>query len=81
MELGFLGPLFERQGPWASVYFDTTTASEDAAARQRLTARSACDDLKSQGADDGHATRRLRHPRLAAPGARAARARGVRHAR
>ncbi len=52
MELGFLGPLFERQGPWASVYFDTTTASEDAAARQKLTARSACDSLKSQGADD-----------------------------
>jgi hypothetical protein len=51
MELGFLGPLFGRQGPWASVYFDTTTASEGAAARQRLTARSACDDLKSQGAD------------------------------
>ncbi|HEV7627636.1 MAG TPA: Vms1/Ankzf1 family peptidyl-tRNA hydrolase [Streptomyces sp.] len=52
MELGFLGPLFERQGPWASVYFDTTAASEDAAARQKLTARSACDHLKSQGADD-----------------------------
>lgn len=52
MELGFLGPLFERRGPWASVYFDTTTASEDAASRQKLTARSACDHLKSQGADE-----------------------------
>ncbi|MFC4496215.1 Vms1/Ankzf1 family peptidyl-tRNA hydrolase [Streptomyces ovatisporus] len=51
MELGFLGPLFERKGPWASVYFDTTTASEDAAARRELTARSAVDRLKEQGAD------------------------------
>jgi len=52
MELGFLSPLFERKGPWASVYFDTTTASEDAAARQKLTARSACDRLKDEGTDD-----------------------------
>jgi hypothetical protein len=53
MDLGFLGPLFERQGPWASVYFDTTTASEDAAARQKLNARSAAGRLKDEGADDG----------------------------
>ncbi|NLU72841.1 hypothetical protein HCC61_09160 [Streptomyces sp. HNM0575] len=52
MELGFLGPLFERQGPWASVYFDTTWASEDAAARQRLNAKSAREQLKDEGADD-----------------------------
>lgn len=52
MELGFLSPLFDRPGPWATVYFDTTAASEDAAARQELSARDACDRLKSQGADE-----------------------------
>jgi hypothetical protein len=62
MELGFLGPLFERQGPWASVYFDTTTASEDAAARQKLGAKSASDQLKDEGADD--ATCRAVYDRL-----------------
>jgi hypothetical protein len=56
MELGFLGPLFERQGPWASVYFDTTTASEDAAARQKLGAKSACEQLKDEGADEATCT-------------------------
>lgn len=62
MELGFLGALFERQGPWASVYFDTTTASEDAAARQKLGAKSASDQLKDEGADD--ATCRAVYERL-----------------
>lgn len=56
MELGFLGPLFERQGPWASVYFDTTTASEDAAARQKLGARSAVEQLRDEGADEATCT-------------------------
>lgn len=64
MELGFLGPLFERRGPWASVYFDTTTVSEDAAARQELTARSVSDHLERQGADE--ATRRAVHDHLVA---------------
>ncbi|MGH3310371.1 MAG: Vms1/Ankzf1 family peptidyl-tRNA hydrolase [Streptomyces sp.] len=52
MELGFLSPLFDRHGPWASVYFDTARASEDTAARQKLTARAACDRLRGQGADE-----------------------------
>jgi hypothetical protein len=52
MDLGFLGPLYERQGPWASVYFDTTTASEDAAARQKLNAKSAREQLKRAGCDE-----------------------------
>jgi hypothetical protein len=52
MELGFLSPLFDRPGPWASVYFDTMTASEDAAARQKLGARSAGEQLLEQGADE-----------------------------
>ncbi|WP_314174349.1 baeRF2 domain-containing protein [Streptomyces winkii] len=62
MELGFLGPLLERQGPWASVYFDTTAASEDAAARQKLVAKSAREQLKDEGADD--ATCRAVYDRL-----------------
>ena len=52
MELGFLSPIFERPGPWASVYFETPLATEDAAARHGLSAREACEQLKSQGADD-----------------------------
>ena len=52
MDLGFLGPLYERQGPWATVYFDTTTASEDAAARQKLNAKSAGEQLKRAGCDE-----------------------------
>ena len=52
MELGFLSPLFDRRGPWASVYFDTATASEDAAARQELAARAAGEELKDLGADE-----------------------------
>lgn len=51
MELGFLTPLFERPGPWASVYVDTALVSEDAAARQELKARAVCDRLADQGAD------------------------------
>jgi hypothetical protein len=51
MQLGFLSPLFDRPGPWASVYVDTKIASEDAAARQELTARGASERLESQGAD------------------------------
>lgn len=64
MELGFLGPLFEHQGPWASVYFDTMPASEDAAARQKLNAKSAREQLKDEGADD--ATCRAVHDWLVA---------------
>lgn len=53
MELGFLSPLFARRGPWASVYFDTTTAPGDAASRQQADARAACVRLRAQGADQG----------------------------
>ena len=51
MELGFLHPLFDRPGPWASVYFDTSLATEDALTRHQLSARAACDRLAEQGAD------------------------------
>lgn len=52
MELGFLGPLLERDGPWASVYFDTQLASEDAAARHKLKAKWVREQLEDAGADD-----------------------------
>ena len=51
MKLAFLEPLYERPGPWASVYFGTALASEDAAARQELSARAVSDRLHEQGAD------------------------------
>jgi hypothetical protein len=51
MELGFLSPLLERPGPWASVYTASGPASEDAATRQELQARAACERLEAQGAD------------------------------
>lgn len=52
MELGFLNPLFDRPGPWASVYFDTSLATEDALTRHELGARAACDRLAALGADE-----------------------------
>ncbi|MFJ8647399.1 hypothetical protein ACIRNI_14915 [Streptomyces sp. NPDC093546] len=51
MELGFLKPLFDRPGPWASVYVDTTRATEDAAKMQELRNRSAASQLIDAGAD------------------------------
>ncbi|HCA85585.1 MAG TPA: hypothetical protein DEQ61_08850, partial [Streptomyces sp.] len=64
MELAFLNPLVERPGPWASVYFDTSRASQTAAAEQRLAAREARDELARQGADER--TCRVLHEALAA---------------
>lgn len=52
MELGFLNPIIDRPGPWASVYFDTDWITEDAATRHELAARQVRDRLKEQGADD-----------------------------
>jgi hypothetical protein len=51
MELNFLKPLFDRPGPWASVYLDTSRTTEDAAQRQQLLRRSAAGQLIDQGAD------------------------------
>ncbi|MFE3324374.1 hypothetical protein [Streptomyces sp. NPDC059176] len=56
MELGFLKPLFEHPGPWASVYIDTSRATEDAAKRQELRERSVASQLIEAGAD-GYTTR------------------------
>ncbi|MDK1472121.1 Vms1/Ankzf1 family peptidyl-tRNA hydrolase [Streptomyces sp. 549] len=52
MDLGFLSPLYDRPGPWATVYFATDFPAEDGAARQELHARAAADRLAEQGADD-----------------------------
>jgi hypothetical protein len=51
MELGFLKPLFDRPGPWASVYIDTTRAVEDAPKLQKLRERSVASQLVDAGAD------------------------------
>ncbi|MZE79822.1 Vms1/Ankzf1 family peptidyl-tRNA hydrolase [Streptomyces xinghaiensis] len=72
MELAFLNPVVERPGPWASVYFDTSRASQYAFKEQELAAREACDELAAQGADE-RTCRTLRDvlselPRTGAPG-------------
>ncbi|MGP4002327.1 baeRF2 domain-containing protein [Streptomyces sp. 8N706] len=51
MELGFLKPLFDRPGPWASVYIDTTWASEDTAHQWLLRQRAVAAQLIDEGAD------------------------------
>ncbi|SFC70983.1 Vms1/Ankzf1 family peptidyl-tRNA hydrolase [Streptomyces aidingensis] len=51
MKLGFLNPLFERPGPWASVYFDTALTTQDALTRHELAAQEAVDQLARDGAD------------------------------
>ncbi|MBT2459110.1 hypothetical protein [Streptomyces sp. ISL-86] len=51
MELGFLKPLFTRQGPWASVYIETTRATEDAQRIQALRERAVASLLIDAGAD------------------------------
>src|SRR3954463_3451227 len=72
MDVGFLKPLFDRPGPWACVYLDTSRATEDAPSRRRLRERFVSDQLARQGADA--ATRealvhRLAGERLAGPSA------------
>ncbi|MFD7324415.1 hypothetical protein ACFV9D_25535 [Streptomyces sp. NPDC059875] len=68
MELAFLKPLFARPGPWASVYIETTRATEDAAKIQQLRERSIAGQLIDAGAD-GYTTRavmeRLAHEPVA----------------
>ncbi|MFB7620434.1 hypothetical protein [Kitasatospora sp. NPDC056181] len=51
MELAPLAPLLDRSGPWASVYLDTSHATEDAAQRRALIDRAAVDRLAALGAD------------------------------
>ncbi|MGW7431622.1 baeRF2 domain-containing protein [Streptomyces sp. NPDC054861] len=75
MELGFLRPLFTRLGPWASVYIDTSRATEDALKIQELRERSVASQLIDAGAD-GYTTRAVmerlsREPASGAPPGRA----------
>ncbi|GHE35618.1 hypothetical protein GCM10018785_01570 [Streptomyces longispororuber] len=51
MRLSFLGPLFERPGPWATVYFDVAQNDEAGAKRRELSVQDACRTLEGQGAD------------------------------
>ncbi|WNE94606.1 hypothetical protein PS467_04275 [Streptomyces luomodiensis] len=51
MDVGFLKPLFDRPGPWACVYMDTSRTMEDAPRRRRLRERFVADQLAGQGAD------------------------------
>ncbi|KUL49462.1 MULTISPECIES: Vms1/Ankzf1 family peptidyl-tRNA hydrolase [unclassified Streptomyces] len=51
MQLSFLQPLFDRPGPWATVYFDTAQNDESGAKRRELSVREACRELEEQGAD------------------------------
>ncbi|MFG3223796.1 hypothetical protein ACGF07_03280 [Kitasatospora sp. NPDC048194] len=52
MDLAFLTPLLDRPGPWASVYLDTSRATEDAAPRRALLDRAAVHRLAGLGVDD-----------------------------
>jgi hypothetical protein len=51
MELSSLKPLFDRPGPWASVYVDTSRETEDARQLSRLRTRAVGGRLEEQGAD------------------------------
>ncbi|MCP9985753.1 MULTISPECIES: Vms1/Ankzf1 family peptidyl-tRNA hydrolase [Streptomyces] len=62
MRLAFLTGLYDRPGPWASVYLDTSRMDESAQWRQELMARNACEELAAQGCDE--ATVRAVHEAL-----------------
>jgi hypothetical protein len=51
MNLDFLRPLFDRPGPWVSVYLDATRASENADHEVDLRWRALREQLEQQGAD------------------------------
>jgi hypothetical protein len=51
MDLSFLRPLYDRPGPWASVYLDASHDTEDAARAVALRWRAAAERLTEQGAD------------------------------
>ncbi|MCF3961983.1 baeRF2 domain-containing protein [Streptomyces fuscigenes] len=52
MNLAPLSPLYERPGPWASVYVDTSAADQAPTGRSELLGRQICADLAAQGADE-----------------------------
>ncbi|MEV0636635.1 Vms1/Ankzf1 family peptidyl-tRNA hydrolase [Streptomyces sp. NPDC050619] len=52
MDLAFLHPLYERAGPWASVYVDTSRHTEHTPHERHLAAVALSRDLAGQGADE-----------------------------
>ncbi|MFD3731891.1 Vms1/Ankzf1 family peptidyl-tRNA hydrolase [Streptomyces sp. NPDC058632] len=52
MQLSFLEPLFDRPGPWATVYFGPGENDESGAKRRELSVREACRTLEEYGADE-----------------------------
>jgi Bacterial archaeo-eukaryotic release factor family 2 len=66
MDLSYLRPLFDRPGPWASVYLDATRAGENADHEVDLRWRALREQLESEGADqatlDAVATAIQEHP-------------------
>jgi hypothetical protein len=52
MDLAFLQPLYERRGPWASVYVDTSHHTQDTPHQRHLMAQAVARELASQGADE-----------------------------
>jgi hypothetical protein len=52
MNLSFLRPLYDRPGPWVSVYLDATRAGENADQAVELRWRGLRDRLTEQGADE-----------------------------
>lgn len=55
MHLSFLRPMYDRPGPWASVYLDGTRNTEDAAGEVRLRWRAARTALEAAGCDSATA--------------------------
>lgn len=69
MRLGFLQSVYEQQGPFATVYLDTSGDAEDAGKAIQLRWRSAREQLVSQGAGNGALQaidEELREPQLRA---------------
>ncbi|NBM18850.1 hypothetical protein [Streptomyces sp. GC420] len=70
MRLDFLSPLYDRPGPWAAVYFDTSEHSESTADKRALEALEVFHRLAGQGADEP--TCRAVYDALAEPSAQGA---------
>ncbi|MEU4173608.1 Vms1/Ankzf1 family peptidyl-tRNA hydrolase [Streptomyces sp. NPDC026589] len=51
MDLAHLTPLYERPGPWATAYLDTSVADEATLSRRELKGRQISEELATHGAD------------------------------
>ncbi|MER7698027.1 MULTISPECIES: Vms1/Ankzf1 family peptidyl-tRNA hydrolase [unclassified Streptomyces] len=51
MDLAHLTPLYDRPGPWATAYLDTSAADESTLSRRELKGRQISEELAEQGAD------------------------------